>query len=966
MSENLIITQDNLFLSSIKTNKQWPLIVDYDLAFWKAVVLSIRKWHETQKIAAMKLILVVPFVQLITPLQHVWRKTFGDGFLPRIETTQTWTARVGGVHDAGLGPHLDPVLDYFQAKEWLEKLGHQQSLILTDALVDPLVQMASELVHAAGATPPLERTLFWRKAKEITEQVPAGVAGVEAALGPLAVAWAQATEQWATDVLFDLAQQSHIQKSSILQSGLVVLQAGGEERLAKNIYQQWSDESRLWLNLDVFSDHSADFSESTIFFLSPEKRGSPVQGDLFDSQWEHGEVASDGEGYTLDKNSFDPMRIIAQKHPPQWQCAKDAEDEAELAAARVINLLNAGVYPVALCSQDRPIARRVWALLQRQKITLADETGWTLSTMRCAALVMGFVNAALPNASPDVILDALKTLPPNSSFANGLNVLEKHLRNTGVSQWPTHAPTQWGLTATELLMRINALLTDLYGHEGRTLWEHLEALYKALKSSLAWSFLMADEAGREVLQVLYLYELEQQKQSIQSLEHFSAFAAYAKQVHMDYLGFARWINRTLESVTFIPDRPSAPQVVFLPLARVMLRPFPAVVIPGCDDSRLTAPPSFPGFWSESDRVELGLMSRAQWWERLQAQWVQALRLPQVFLIWRSHDGSQPLGPATLVERVLPDTTTVTDSRRVQTFNPEPTWVPTPQPVERFPVTKLSASSYKKLRDCPYKFYAEHLLRLYRQDELSTDLTRRDYGNWIHAVLRQFHLKRTQCYPHANKVQDQVLLDDCAKEYAADLDQASLIPWQAKWPALRDAYLRWLKMHECDGGCFAKAEFAMDYAICDELILQGRIDRMDMQDSYPVLIDYKTERRSKTQARVKDRYEEIQLPFYALLAQGKMRAEPGSTIQNSQHAQAVYLSLDDQENAAKDYALDDLSELKDLLAQGILEDVRRLKAGFPAYPLGQAQACTYCDVEGLCRKAFWADVVWVSTGEGIES
>lgn len=929
----------------------WPLVVDNGMSFWRLVAFKISNWSQAQNMNTVQLTIVLPFVQLIAPLRYAWGQVAGDGFLPRMETTQTWAARMGGVHQAGAGPSMDPVLDHLQAKKWLEQLGSAQAFALTDALAEPLVLMTTDFVQAAGAVPIKERDVYWEKAEQIAQRIPAGIAGVEAALGPLAIAWAKATEKWSIDVLFDAAEKSHGLKGNLQKAGLVVLQAGGEDTLTKNLYLQWEEHSRLWFDLDEIAEHKADTVITTM----------PRQASLFDDKWaieEQKEVASE------HVTQFDPLRKIAEEHPPRWQVAKDAEDEAELAAAQVIRLLNDGVAPIALCSQDRPIARRVWALLQRQNIALADETGWTLSTTRCAALVMGLVNAAAPDATPDTVLDVFKGLPPEQSFIQGLDLLEKHLRVSGTHQWPQQALPQWDAGAEQVLQRINNVLNKLHGSDEKTLWGHLQALGNALKSSMAWSVLIGDEAGREVLQVLHLQEAEQAVDRSMRTEMFSDFKHNAQHTPMSYQEFMQWVNRTLESVTFIPIRPDAPQVVLTPLARVMLRPFPAVVIPGCDDSRLTAPPSLPGFWGESDRQTLGLMNIELWWTRLQAQWMQALRLPQVFLIWRSAEGSQPLGPATLVQRVLPQASFVQDQRDEAVQVPKPTWVPAPQPAERFPVHVLSASSYKKLRDCPYQFYAEHLLQLRQQDELDMELTRRDYGNWLHAVLRQFHLKRTSSYPQADQEADCLLLDTCAAEHAAGLDQASLVPWQARWPVLRDAYLHWLQHHESEGGRFMKGEFSMQYSLQGKVVLQGRIDRLDEQQGTPVLMDYKTERRNRTAARVKDRYEEIQLPFYALLAQGNISQEPDAVIANAAQAQAVYLSLDDREETVEPCELDALEELKGLLAQSILHDVDRLKTGFPLYPLGQAQTCSYCHVNGLCRKGYWTEVK-SATGKDIE-
>ena len=921
---------------------------------WKSVVARVCEWQAQARLIPTQTTIVFPFVQLIAPARQAWVQQQGTGFLPRLETTQTWLTRLGGIHQPGSGPTGDLILDHLQARTWLRKLSQEQAQALSDVLVDPLVAIANELVQAAAAVAPQNRSIYWQQAEEIAAQFQPGVAGVEAALGPLAVAWAKATEAFNTDVLFSAAKQAHKETAP---AGLVVIQAGGADTLTRNLFAQWPETKRLWLDLDYLDAIPS----------------SPHQPDK--------ENTAPGDAAPLG----DPVSQTAHANPPVWQVASGAEDEAERAAAHVIHLLNQGIMPVALCSQDRPIARRVWALLNRQQIPMADETGWTLSTTRSAALAMSLVKSAIAQAPSDAVLDAFKALPPSSPYLQGLDELEVCLRKTSTSVWPAEPSASqmqyWPQCAKNMLGRINELLNALRGdiHIKRSLWSHLHALERSLKTCGGWSALLCDEAGREVIQTLHLHELQmshgQTDDACVPQTNVSAtpFAQYAQSINMGYVDFSHWVSHALETVTFIPPAPDKPQVVLTPLARLMLRPFAAVVIPGCDDSRLTAQPSFPGFWREAQRAQLGLMNRELWWQRLQAQWVQALRLPNVTLLWRVAEGSQPLGPASLVLRAIgqvheagaahsgalpaltPHGITEHDARIVKKFSPQQTKIPEPRPAQRLPVHQLSASAYKALRECPYRFYAMYMLQLRELDEFDRSLDRRDYGNWLHAVLRQFHAIRASKLSLPTQQADEQLLESCAQEHAQALDEASIIPWQARWPALKAAYLRWLYQYERESGEFVRAEFNMHYALAENIVLHGRIDRLDHQHGLPVLVDYKTERRIYTELRVKDPYEDVQLPFYALLAQGELieKGCPAGSIANSGQARAIYLSLDDRENMAKAIEQDQLQEVKNALAKAITDDITRLKNGFPAYPLGQEPSCSYCDAKGLCRKAYWA-------------
>ena len=125
----------------------------------------------------------------------------------------------------------------------------------------------------------------------------------------------------------------------------------------------------------------------------------------------------------------------------------------------------------------------------------------------------------------------------------------------------------------------------------------------------------------------------------------------------------------------------------------------------------------------------------------------------------------------------------------------------------------------------------------------------------------------------------------------------------------------------------------------KLTLVGKIDRIDqMPDGSRAVIDYKTEARSITQARINDAGEDTQLAFYAALLHDDTLA-------------AAYVNLGEKE-ATRTYAQPKIVELRDDLISGILSDMKRIGEGAPLPALGEGKACDYCAARGLCRKDFW--------------
>ncbi|WP_309680959.1 PD-(D/E)XK nuclease family protein [Polaromonas sp.] len=620
----------------------------------------------------------------------------------------------------------------------------------------------------------------------------------------------------------------------------------------------------------------------------------------------------------------EPMALPPLATLPSLHAALDAEDEAERAAACVLAHLAQGRSPVALIAQDRQLTRRVGAMLGQRGLRMRDETGWKLSTTRAAASLMGLLRAMPWDASTDALLDWLKNAPAFASAA--VSAAETELRKAGLRAWrDLPATTQPAFAATQALaLPVNALRQTLARSRPLTVW--LQDLRAALQSAGQWEALAQDAAGQTVLDELRLHE--------------GAGAEFDNVPGMTLAAFTRWASQTLEAARYSPGHPEGEQVVILPLAQLLGRPMQAVVLPGCDEIRLPVSPEPPGMWTPAQRALLGLPAREALAGAARLAWHYALQQPHVDLLWRASEAGERLMPSGFVQalRLDHEIALSPDARSLRAVAARPT--PRPQPSgQDLPIARLSASAYEDLRRCPYRFFALRQLRLQESDELDAELGKREFGSWLHSLLRYFHESLKEAPAHDS--QARVAMINIAAEQATQalgLSDSEFLPFAAAWPRVRAGYLEWLAAHEAGGARFEQAELAREMAY-GELTLIGRLDRIDRQaDGHSLLIDYKTEPSATTKARIKDGPEDTQLAFYAALMEDDTLA-------------AAYVNLGEKE-PTKTYEQPDIVGLRDELVDSILTDMARIARGAPLPALGEGKACDYCAARGLCRKDYW--------------
>ena len=823
-----------------------------------------------------------------------WAQIYPSGFVPQFQTTSNWANQLRSFTPEIGDISFEMAQDVLKAAQLLKtaKLDVFASLDATqqDVITTRLVEATQQLAASAAAVHPKKR-LAWtdEMRSNVFGGIPSPTFANESSIAQLALYWAS-TSNYASDVLFDDAL------AKFQTDYLFVLEGLQRDPLARALMLHW---------------------EKKTAFLSP----PPT------------EIPENLSGITL--------------HP-----AKDAHDEAQLAAACVLRHIEAGRIPVALAATDRALTRRIRAMLATQSVQVRDENGWILSTTRAAAKLMAYLKACAWNASSDSVLDFLKNSDAKVIDADELAALEKAVRKANRVSWSSwvaliSADTvlqekQPNLLATTL--KIETARTGLQSPRILSAW--LVALRTALDSSGLLTVLEGDLAGVKVLEVLHIYANPAQNlpQTLpQSSDRWSL------------VEFTAWVNTALESVSYKPPYPDQAQAVILPMSQLLARPFAAAVLAGCDEARFDPSPMLPGQWSPAERLALNLITRDEQDAATRAAWYIALQTPVCDVLWRQSESTgEPVLPSSLVQSLqltlkLNSVEKISTEPRIkQTLEAKPT--PKPQPNgSQLPVTRLSASGYSKLRTCPYQFFALQQLGLKEDDELIETLDKREFGLWLHAVFSHFHenLKKSSEIDKNTDVAgifiDYSAMLNIAKTevtVAQNIPEDAFLPWKATWPKLRDGYVNWLMGHQAEGWTFEQAEVWRELSIGNfGLKLVGQLDRIDKApDGTKMVLDYKTESDSKTAKRLKEPLEDVQLAFYAALL-------------GDETLGAAYVNIG--EKLSKTYAQPNIDHSRSALIEGILDDMQAISTGKPLPALGEGAACDYCAARGLCRKDFWA-------------
>ena len=654
--------------------------------------------------------------------------------------------------------------------------------------------------------------------------------------------------------------------------------------------------------------------------------------------------------------------------------ARSPEQEARAIELQVRRWLIEDKQPIAIVSEDRRLARRVRALLERADISLEDTGGWALSTTSAAAALERWLETVEEDFAHQPLLDILKSpfiFPgeDREQHANNVYRLEQDIIRreniaSGLQRYRNQIKrrlqrleTRWTEeTAAQLQQLLNRLdqaaepLRVCLGETRSRPATLLESLRESLKAIGIWTAFENDPAGQRILQEWQLL--------------FDA--AQHSDIDMSWIEFRAWLGTALERHDFVPATADSP-VMLLTLQQAQLGQYAAIIIAACDREYLPAGSAKSPFFNDPVRIDLGL---PVWPEHHEAQWHRFRRLlesaPHILLTWHQENAGELRLPSPWLEAIrsfheLGWQNDLTDhelqdllehpATRVVGNNPLPLppRQPYPQPVlpaALLPAT-LSVSMHRQLIDCPYKFFAACGLRLKPREEVSEAFEKAEYGSLVHRSLEVFH-QGVSGYPaaftapvsNANRTQAIVALETISDAvFSQELeDNFEHRAWRRRWQLMIPAYIDW-QIKRQPSWTFSAAERSGEVELTPGRTLKGRLDRIDSSPDGQAIIDYKTGGIPKQDAV--DQGEEVQLPSYALLTETlPQRVE--------------YLRVDDKINDRICLEGEALAELASGVKQRLGTVLNEIERGTALPAWGDMKTCGYCEMSGLCRKQAWLD------------
>ena len=645
---------------------------------------------------------------------------------------------------------------------------------------------------------------------------------------------------------------------------------------------------------------------------------------------------------------FDLREMAAtslQSPPPlagklRFFAATSLEQEARAAAMQVRRWLDQGKRDIAIVAQDRVVARRVRALLERVEVLVADETGWTYATLSVSTVLERWLTALQSDFYHHDLLDLLKSPYIFADMAAGerkavVYQLEQLLRKHGVV---AGLEKFIALVARETLLhqplaRLRQAAAMLGQGDRLTLSDWLLALSESLHLLGIDLGLQQDDAGAKLL--LALANWQQELSGDAGLYRFAEWR--------------RWLAQQLDTEIYHDSGIESP-VRLTHLAATRWRSFDAVLLLGCDADHLPSPADGGRWFNDAVRSSLDLPTRGSRAARQRDDLLALLSLNQCVLVtWQKdkngeqgllspwlqmlRDHHQMAHGDDLGENELEGFLAAEDARAVelpQAVQPMPR-----VPLEAVPQS-ISISAYNSLVACPYQYYARYILRLNELDEVQEAIEKRDYGERVHDILRRFHERYPRVSDHdagemepaLRLISEEVFADLLVQDFAAHA-------WLARWYKCLPAYLSWQAEIEAQGWHYAGSESEFDWPL-EGIRLCGRIDRLDIREQEKRVLDYKTQGDQVLRNKLREPGEDVQLACYAYAHEA---------------ADAAFVSI---ENGTVKLVepKHDVPQLAQLNAERLVQVMARIRgsAGLPAN--GIDAACAYCEVRGVCRKGEW--------------
>lgn len=675
--------------------------------------------------------------------------------------------------------------------------------------------------------------------------------------------------------------------------------------------------------------------------------------------------------------------------------ASNAEREAQAIDVQVRLWWQEGKRNIGIVTENRRLARRVRALLERSGIELQDAAGWALSTTSAAATLERWLETVEEDFAHQAFLDLLKSpfLLPDKDREELLTSIYRFEQGVVLKENVARDMTRYREKLRSRQARLPAELAASYD-DIHSLLDIIESAAEPLlaliknkdrndKPQPAAHYLTALTSSLETLGLNTAFTDDAAGQRILEELQQMQTASQNSALNMRWSEFRTWLGRTLERFNFQPPAQSG-QVQLMGLGQSTLGQFDALIIAGCEAEYLPGNSGGSPFFNDGVRQALGLASYTQQLSEKFYQFRRLLESANTVLLTHRHeqDGDEVVTSAWL-ERLqsfhqLAYNDNLINDELTELVNHNNTQVtfpaqPMPQPVPSNPTVSLrpelfpealSASAYQQLLDCPYQFFAARCLKLEAPESIREMLQKADYGERVHLCLHAFHHDVDTLpgpFPVALTRDNKTAAIECLNEiavavFAHDLDDNFLHRgWLQRWQVMIPGYIDWQLQRQTHWQVKA-TELSVSVA-SNNTTLRGRLDRLDVgiDDETGAkivgIIDYKTGAIPSTENVLNG--ESVQLPFYALLAEHACH----ETV-----TQVEYLALDDKKINRKTNApmvktvgtleTETLDTLSTDIAARLSLLVDQITAGAPMPAWGDDTTCARCQMSGLCRRDAW--------------
>lgn len=653
--------------------------------------------------------------------------------------------------------------------------------------------------------------------------------------------------------------------------------------------------------------------------------------------------------------------------------AQSAEHEAQAIDLKIRNCLLNGDINIGVVTENRKLARRLRALLDRAGVTIQDTAGWALATTSSATVIERWLECIEQDFAYQPFLDLLKSpffcfsenqqehinliyrfeqdIILHENIPNDLQRYRKAIKNRRDRinlKIASNADQLLGLLET--IEQASTELCELFKqniHTTPDIW--IEKFTKSIQQLGIYQQLEKDTAGIRI-----------QKE----IDQLSQAHRYA-QPQLNWQDFRTWLGSALERGQFKPHNQQA-AVKIMNIQQAQYCSFETLIIAGANMQSLPGTANQQAFFNHSVRQCLQLRNWQQqksysfyqfqqllfasenilitWQAEKNGEWLQASPWVVSLENFAQHAFNTTLKD-TRLDNIIQFTGSYTRRNSSQLENIKTVVAARPIIDKVLLPEQFSASRQQRLLDCPYKFFAADALKLKPLEEISQELLKSEYGEKVHLILQAFHQQHkglpapfTQSICRENKVQALSHLENLSRivfnQHTEDTVQHR--GWLERWLKTTDAYIEWQIFRQQEWDIY-QLEQAKDKMLDNTLSIVGRLDRIDIKDNKYSIIDYKT--GSTAHQDDIDLAENIQLTSYACL------------LDNTDNT--AYLKLDNGEvkitGKLESAQLERLT--KDTLDR-LTNNIQQIKNSKPLPSWGDTKSCQYCEMSGLCRKQIW--------------